>query len=35
MHEKMLKALVAAGAVKKINIIANGAIPYARNLQES
>ncbi len=24
MHEKMLKALVAAGAVKKINIIASG-----------
>jgi hypothetical protein len=24
MHEKMLKALVAAGAVKKIDIIANG-----------
>ena len=24
MHEKMLKALVAAGAVKNINIIANG-----------
>jgi len=25
MHEKLLKAMVAAGAVKKVNIIASGA----------